>query len=172
MALTKKKSQTPVKKSLKRVTKKVATRSVKKVIKSVAKRKTKAAAVKKTKRPARRKGVSSVHKKTTSPVRKKVISTANNKTKSPVSKKTPSPVNKEIKSAPQQAAMPEVIKPEEALHPVPVQNEMLPNIIEEHKTFEHQFENRADVVMNKENQKVKSAMANRQKRIFHTQRHS
>jgi hypothetical protein len=61
--------------------------------------------------------------------------------------------------------------------PIPVDSEMPADkveenkIVEEHKKLEHQFENREQVVMNRENQKVKSAMANRQKRVFRTQRH-
>jgi hypothetical protein len=76
-------------------------------------------------------------------------------------------------------AMPEAIKPGENLHSIPVINEIPPERIEENKKIEelkkleHQFEHREQVVMHQENQKVKSAMANREgrKRVFRTTRH-
>ena len=157
MAQNKKKTKSPAKKNSKSPVKKKSRIIAKKAVKSTAKKKV--ASVKKMKPISR--------------LRKKVVRAAKAKTKSPVIKKVATS-NKKIKSAPQQAPVPEVTKQEVEVQPIPVDKEMLPTMEEEHKISEHQFENREDVIMNQENQRVKSAMANRQgtKRVFRTQRHS
>ncbi len=153
--------------------KKVKT-SVKKNVKSPAKKKARTVAKKVTKSPAKKKVTIAVKKKTKSAVKKKVSRADGNKTKVAARKKTSAPVTKKIKNVPETAPPAEVIKTNEEVASVTAGNETQHNIIEEHKIFEHQFENREDVVMNQENQRVKSAMANRQgtKRVFRTPRHS
>jgi len=149
MAQTKKKSKAPARKQ--------SGRAAKKSVKAKAKKKTTAATKKKTKSPARKKAVKPVARK----ARRSV-------------KKTARARKPEMKSVPQQVKVPEVIKQHEEMPPDTVNNEMQPDIVEKNKMLEHQFENRSEVIMNQENQRVKSAMANRQgtKRVFHTQRHS
>ncbi|MFI5134395.1 MAG: hypothetical protein ACHQD9_00950, partial [Chitinophagales bacterium] len=78
---------------------------------------------------------------------------------------------KKIESDPKEAPVPEVIKQDEVTTPIPVNDETHADIIEEHKQSEYRFEHREDVVMNQENQRVKSAMSTRQKRVFRTQTH-
>lgn len=137
------------------------------------KKKTKTPAKKNSKSVAKKKTGSSSKKTAKKPGKKKTARAAGKKRKSPVRKKAASPVNKKTKSAVQPAAIPEAIKPGEDLHSIPADNEMRADRTEEKKKLGQQFENREEVVMHRENQKMKSAMANRQgmKRVFRTTRH-
>ncbi|MCY7409963.1 MAG: hypothetical protein LH473_06805, partial [Chitinophagales bacterium] len=122
---------------------------------------------------ATKKATTVAKKKTKVAVKKKAISSAKKKIKSPV-RKTTAKGSKKITTAPVQVPVPEVIKQNEVLHPIPGYNEMHQETIEEHKKLEHDIHSREDVIMKQENKKMKSAMANRQgiKRVFRTQRHS
>jgi hypothetical protein len=121
----------------------------KKKMKPIAKKKAKPAAKKAAKSIVKKKVVSAVRKKTKNHVKRKVVA------------------KKKIK-APVMAPMPEEVKKEEVLNPVPEHHDTPPPFIDNTK-YERQFKNREDVAMNRENQKVKSAMAKRQsmKPIYH-----
>ncbi len=62
----------------------------------------------------------------------------------------------------------EVLKQAEEMHMVPVQSDVHPQTIEEHKKFEPQNHGRQEVTMRGENEKVLEAKANRKgtKRIY------
>lgn len=157
MAKIKKKAKTPVKKDTKSQAKKKSVSIVKKAAKS----------------PAKKKSTTVLRKKAKGGIKKKVISSTNKKIKSPISKKT-AKGKKKIAVAPKPVPVPEVIKQNEVVHPIPGFNETHPQTTIEHKKFEQEIHSREDVIMKQENQKMKSAMANRQgiKRVFRTQRHS
>lgn len=147
MSPNRKKTKTPVKKNVKSAAKKVTRSVAKKPAKSQAKKKTTGVAGKKSKNPVKKQATTSVFEKP--------------------------------KSTAQVAAIPEAIKLREDVHSIPEHHEITPDRIEEnkkieeHKRLEHQFEKKEQVIMHQENQKMKSAMANREgrKRVFRTTRH-
>ena len=108
--------------------------------------------------------------------RKKVVKAAQGKTKNIVTKKntvTRKSAQPHKKIVSREQPSPEVIKQESEVQPSPPNKEMLPDISTEHKILENEFENREQAIMNKENQKVKSAMANQKgiRGVFRTRRH-
>ena len=145
----------------------------KKKAKSPARKQSKSVTKKSIKAKAKKKVTASTKKKAKTPARKKVSLVTSRKTKAQ-QKKTSKIRKPKMETPPAEIQVPEVVKHDEVMPATPISNVVQPDPVEKNKILENQFENRAEVIMNQENQRVKSAMANRQatRRVFHTQRHS